>query len=188
MLAGYNTTTGQWNTMIGAYAGHANTTGSNNTYLGDHAQGAPTITHATALGSGAFVNASNSMALGGTGAFAVNVGIGVAAPQAELEVNGFTMLGSNAPKVKMPKLTATTSAIQGNAVTVAHGLTAAKILAVDVLVETGIGVWMPPNYTVSPGFQFQFNVQTTSILVANVPAASANILSKPFKVLITYEE
>lgn len=75
------------------------------------------------------------MVLGGTGADAVHVGIGVTAPAAELEVNGFTMLGSNAPAVKMLKLTGTSAATQGASVAIPHGLSVAKILAVEVLLE-----------------------------------------------------
>ncbi|MBL0013001.1 MAG: hypothetical protein IPP30_04355 [Flavobacterium sp.] len=41
------------------------------------------------------------MRIKGTG----EVGIGTAAPTAELEVNGFTKLGTTAPAVKMIKLT-----------------------------------------------------------------------------------
>ncbi len=89
-------TTGTGNTALGYYAGYtttfanANTTGSNNTYIG-YNSGPGTTTqysNATAIGANARVNASNAMVLGGTGASAVSVGIGTAAPGATLDIIG----------------------------------------------------------------------------------------------------
>jgi len=56
-------------------------TGSFNTFIGATADGGMDgLTNATAIGYGAIVGASNSLVLGGTGANAVNVGIGTVAP------------------------------------------------------------------------------------------------------------
>ena len=134
------------------------------------------------------MTASNSLVLGGTGANAVNVGIGVTAPQAELEVNGFTMLGSNAPKIKMLKLTGTTAATQGGFISIPHGLVGTKIIGVDVHVEYAPANFVPDGYAQSTGNQFTYNYNTTNITILNSPANSANILSKPVRILITYEE
>ena len=128
------------------------------------------------------------MALGGTGANAVNVGIGTAAPQATLEVDGYAMLGNAAPKIQLKKLTGTTSASQGLSVSIAHGLNPAKILSVDILVEYATNSFIHHSYQFSPGFEFDYFITSTSINVANLAANSGNILSKPFKVLITYEQ
>jgi hypothetical protein len=91
----YNTT-GANNIAMGYQAGvtgttaNANTTGSNDTFLGyNSGPGTATqLTNATAIGANALVSASNALALGGTGANAVSVGIGTATPAATLEVNG----------------------------------------------------------------------------------------------------
>jgi hypothetical protein len=83
MQAGYSTTTGTNNVFIGWIAGDMNTTGSNNTVVGNNADvGSIGLTNATALGANASVNASNALVLGGTGANAVNVGIGITTPNA----------------------------------------------------------------------------------------------------------
>ncbi len=77
------------NTAVGSSALTALSTGSDNTASGKQALAANTatadggmdgLTNATAIGYGAIVGASNSLVLGGTGANAVNVGIGTVAP------------------------------------------------------------------------------------------------------------
>jgi hypothetical protein len=128
------------------------------------------------------------MALGGTGADAVSVGIGTPAPQATLEVDGYTMLGNTAPKIQMKKLTGTTSATQGTSISIAHGLTSSKIIAVAVLVEYASNSFIHHSYQFNTGYEFNFFITATTISIANVAANSGNILSKPFKILITYEQ
>jgi hypothetical protein len=105
-------TTGNWNTSSGAYALYANTTGYQNTTLG-YAAGAETwdnanttgsnntfigawsgpgtstqLINATAIGYKALVSTSNSLVLGATGTYQVNVGIGTQTPGWMLHVNG----------------------------------------------------------------------------------------------------
>ncbi len=90
--------TGSANTAIGYNAGTpgvlSDTTGSNNTFVGasSGSGGQTSLSYATAIGSGALVEAPNSMALGGLkgSASAVSVGIGTATPQATLDVEAVT--------------------------------------------------------------------------------------------------
>jgi len=117
-----------------------------------------------------------------------DVGINTTNPTAELEVNGFTKLGSTAPAVKLIKLTATTNVAQGGQTLIVHGLNSTKILSVSVLVEYTAGAGLPPNYTTNPGYEYEYFFNSTSIIVWNKAANSANILSKPVRVLVTYEE
>ena len=82
-------TTGSYNTAVGQGAGGASATGSNGTYLGYSA--APTadgLTNSTAIGFMAQVGQSNALVLGGTGSYAVNVGIGTTTPSQALQVVG----------------------------------------------------------------------------------------------------
>ena len=83
-------TTGDYNVALGYYAGRlAGIAGSKNNFIGANANPTLTnLTNATAIGYNAKVGASNSMALGGTGADAVKVGIGTATPAQELDVVG----------------------------------------------------------------------------------------------------
>jgi hypothetical protein len=87
--AGNQITTGAYNTAIGGHALYSNTTGSNNTAIGYGADvGSGNLTNATAIGYMASVNTNNSIVLGGTGANAVNVGIGTNSPTQTLSVTG----------------------------------------------------------------------------------------------------
>ena len=82
-------TTGDHNTATGAGSLFANTTGHHNTAVGSHADvTSGDLSNATAIGAYARVSSSNSLVLGGTGEFAVKVGIGVPAPTEGLDVNG----------------------------------------------------------------------------------------------------
>jgi hypothetical protein len=80
---------GNYNTALGEEAGQTNTSGSNNTFLGQKADASTgTLSYATAIGSDAVVGASNALVLGGTGPYAVSVGIGTSTPQYTLDVQG----------------------------------------------------------------------------------------------------
>ena len=100
----YRNTTGNNNTAVGVGAGltltpaNANMTGSNNTFIGyQSGPGTATqLTNATAIGANAVVSESNALVLGGTGANAVNVGIGTSVPLSSLDVAGLqhTLIGN----------------------------------------------------------------------------------------------
>lgn len=115
------------------------------------------------------------------------VGIGTSAPAASLEVSGYTKLGSDAPIIKIKKLTGTTSATEGVGITIPHGLNHLKILSVSVIVQNAGGAWVGPNSGIASSI-FHSDFNSFNIEVDNVFGASANILSKPIKVLIIYEE
>jgi trimeric autotransporter adhesin len=73
--------TGYDNTAVGAGALNYNVTGNNLTCVGfDCDAGADGLSNATAIGAHAMVGASNSLVLGGTGDYAVKVGIGTSTP------------------------------------------------------------------------------------------------------------
>ena len=116
------------------------------------------------------------------------VGIGTNNPGAELEVNGFTKLGgTTAPAVKMIKLTSTTGSTQGGFVDIPLPVPATKVLSVDIHVEYVAATFVPKSYTLNAGYEFDYFMQGSSIRIINKSANSANILSKPVKVLVTYE-
>jgi hypothetical protein len=121
--------------------------------------------------------------------FSGKVGIGTTTPATTLEVNGYSKFGSNAPSVKMLKLTGTTAATQGGFVVIPHGLDYSKILSVSVLVYTAAGgIWVPSSFHTFSGSEFNWFSGLTSIRVDNVSSNSASILSAPIRILIAYEE
>jgi hypothetical protein len=86
---GSGNSTGHGNVFIGHDAGDENWTGSNNTLIGEGANvSAIDLNNAGAIGYNAIVSQSNSFVIGGTGANAVRVGIGITAPATTLHVNG----------------------------------------------------------------------------------------------------
>jgi hypothetical protein len=104
--AGAFVTTGNNNTCLGrdtGPTGSAGGSGTNNTFIGYGANCATNIlSNATALGYNASVTSSNAIILGGTGASAVNVGIGITAPNssAKLDITS-TNTGILIPRVAL---------------------------------------------------------------------------------------
>jgi hypothetical protein len=77
----YSNTTGYENTAVGDQALYSNTTGNDLTCIGyDCSAGEDGLSNATAIGAHAVVGQSNSLVLGGTGQYAVKVGIGTTTP------------------------------------------------------------------------------------------------------------
>ena len=102
--AGYTNNGGTNNVFLGFEAGespvgaNANVSGQNNVFIGYQSGPASTtqLTNAGAIGYQALVNASNALVLGGTGANALNVGIGTTTPLSVLQVVGGNMGGNAA--------------------------------------------------------------------------------------------
>ena len=93
----YNTT-GHSNTAVGADSAVYNVTGNYNTFIGNGAgssPGASDLQFAAAIGTNSEIAQSYAMALGGTGSFAVDVGIGTATPDERLQVVGNVKVGVN---------------------------------------------------------------------------------------------
>jgi hypothetical protein len=77
----YSNTTGSYNTAVGEGALYSNTTGSELTCIGVGCSADEDgLRNATALGAHAVVGESNAVVLGGTGNYAVKVGIGTTTP------------------------------------------------------------------------------------------------------------
>jgi hypothetical protein len=109
-------------------------------------------------------------------------------------VKGFTKLGGNAtdvPAIKMKKIIGVGPVMNGN-IPIAHGLNAAKILSVQMFMEYGATPsptkTLPPNYTLLPGYEYQYEIDGANILITNKGMNSANISNKNFKMLLTYEQ
>ncbi len=107
------------------------------------------------------------------------------------EINGYARLGKiteGSPVIKMKKLTGTSASSQNAWVNVAHGLTQSKIISVNIIMTVPGFVNVPPSYTFHAGYEYEYQVAASNIVVINTATNSANILSKAFTVLIVYEE
>jgi hypothetical protein len=116
------------------------------------------------------------------------LGIGTSTPAATLDVNGGAKLGSDAPVIRMKKVTGTTSSVQNGLSYIPHGLADGTILSVSVMVEYYTDSFVPPSYAVNSGYEFSWFSNNGNIVIWNRNGNSANILSKPVKILITYEQ
>lgn len=104
-----------------------------------------------------------------------------------LQVNGFTKLGEAAIGIKMKVLKGTTGASEGDEVTIAHGLTGAKIIGLTCKVEYGANAGMLP-FSYSVGGQYYCGHDSTNVQVTLHPTNSENILEKPITIMLWYKE
>lgn len=107
-----------------------------------------------------------------------------------VKVSGFTTLGNDAsaPKIKMKTFTGTTDAAQGGSAVVAHGITPSKIISVSILIEWTTNTFVSNAYLHTSGYYFDYGIFGTNILINNHPTNSISILSKPYKMVVTYIE
>ncbi len=107
---------------------------------------------------------------------------------AKEEVDGFTNLGSDAPVIKMKKLTGTTGDTEGDQTNIAHGLTVSKIIACDVLVTANNNNLIPPEFSEVSGFQYSVFIDATNVRIDLHATTSETIISGAITVLLIYEE
>ncbi len=172
------------NTYINLLSPNANETGVLFGKADNAASGAIVYNNTNTLNGFQFRTNGNQtkMVLDNTG----KVGIGTSAPAASLEVNGYTKLGSDAPSIKVKKLTGTTDADEGGFTQITDGLDPLKILSISVMVGE-YTIWYGPNIA-GNGTNFYWVRVGNVTNIHNVFGDSAYILSKPIKILITYEE
>lgn len=129
-------------------------------------------------------NTGNIMSLTGNG----RVGIGADYPTTTLEVNGYTKLGTDAPAIKVKKLTGYTSGTNCGYANFAHGLDANKIIAFSAMVQATNGEWFPPNEYWVSSVKYSCTLDNTNVVIFNDCDYDADIYSRPVRILITYEE
>lgn len=105
--------------------------------------------------------------------------------------HGYSHLGENAPAIKMKKITGTTASTVGGSVDIALGVPSYKVLGIQILVEYGTSSFISANYTYGSGYEFAYFIYGGAagyVYILNKSGNSSRILSKPFKILVTYEE
>lgn len=112
-------------------------------------------------------------------------------PTAGLHVKEYSRLGEDAPAIKVKKFTGTTPPNQGFCTTVPLGsISHDKVLDYNVLVNygTGLTAYVPEEYSLNPNYRFSTYMSSSGIYVCLQSGNSSNLVSKSFKVLVTYEE
>jgi hypothetical protein len=112
-------------------------------------------------------------------------------------ITGFTQLGNSvpagaagtasAPAIKTMFLTGTTASTEGASASVATGLLNSKILSYNVLVQNGTSQ-IQPEHTDEAGHKYHTFLNNGNVYIRNSDTQSEFILSKSFKVLVTYTE
>lgn len=103
-------------------------------------------------------------------------------------ITGYTKLGSDAPSIKIKKLTGTTANSEGGSVDISHGLTGSKIIGFTLKIEQSAGGGVPGGFTSINGYEVDIYHTNLIFKVINKSGNSSNVLSKTFTITITYEE
>jgi hypothetical protein len=139
-----------------------------------------------------------------------SVGIGpFAAPpytvSAKLHVNGYTKLGFGAPAIGTVKQIGTMPLTTGASVTlsiptatmnstgIGSGvqIVGSKVLSVSLLVDDSAGPsqgFIPPNYTELNDYEYNWRIVGNGIVITAKNGNSNNVLGKPVKAMITFEQ
>jgi hypothetical protein len=92
------------------------------------------------------------------------------------------------PSIRVVKITGTCAAADATASVTITGITDAKVLSVDVIVDYGTNDFVHAGYTVSSGLLFNYYLQNGILYIRNITGSSSGLAGRPFKAIITYEE
>lgn len=108
---------------------------------------------------------------------------------------GFTKLGSDAPSIKVKKYTGNTASVDGGTIEILHGLGNDKIVSMDLMVNYSGAAYIEEDYVAAAGYECNLfvglgtiNFLQPVIKITNKAGNSANVLNKPYKLIVTYEE
>lgn len=107
----------------------------------------------------------------------------------KVSITDYTVFGSGAPAIKMKKLTGTSPAAEGGTVNITHGLTASKILAVTATIQdSNWSDYRLPGDRYAADCEYYVSINATGITVALSGTNSGYLLSRPVKIIVTYEQ
>ena len=146
-------------------------------YLGNSSSSNSTITFLNRISADLTLGTNNltRMTIGGLG---------------DVVISNFTKLGSDAPNIKMKKLTGTGGTAEGWTTNIAHGLgDISKIISATVMLTAPNGNLIPPSFTDVAEFQYDFLFTSTNAIVSATATNSGSILSSSaFVILLTLEK
>lgn len=188
-----NNNSGSNNVALGAHAGASNTTGSNNVFIGNRAGSVESGSNKLFI-ENSNANKNNSLIYGDFAADSLLLN-GKTVVRNNAVVQGFTKMGgysSDVPSIKMKKIVNTGPTLNGNKL-IPHGLDAAKILEIEILMEWQLEGFpasptrvVPPNFTSLSGLNYQYELLDGNIIIYNINGTE--IAGRNLRILITYEE
>jgi hypothetical protein len=108
---------------------------------------------------------------------------------------GFTKLGSDAPSIKVKKYAGNTASVDGGTIEILHGLGNDKIVSMDLMINYSGAAYIEEDYVAAAGYECNLfvglgtiNFLQPVIKITNKAGNSANVLNKPYKLIVTYEE
>lgn len=105
----------------------------------------------------------------------------------KVTVSDYTQLGADAPSIKVKKFTSNTAPTTGDSL-IAHGISSsAKILSITGLINSADDIWYPLDSSLD-GYTIVMSCDDTNVILTSDTTTSANVLYKPVKILVTYEE
>ncbi|CAA9195296.1 hypothetical protein FLA105534_00583 [Flavobacterium bizetiae] len=174
-------TLGGRNTAFGYGAGGNNTEASNNTFLGASANLSTlglNVSNATAIGYNAKVATSNSLVLGGTGADAVNVGIGTDAPENTLHIKPVTGADPIRAEGLQPSVSGTDNIVVADASGVFRTVTPSSLIPATTVSNSSLinSLTTTVNGVTGTGVNI-INSNTTSLTGANLNTSVNGVAS-----------
>jgi hypothetical protein len=104
--------------------------------------------------------------------------------------SNYTQFGYYSPKIKTKLITGVlpngSGATPGSSPL--HGLQASKIISFRLVIDAGGGNYVTEESTIAPGYKASVHLDQNNFIVSNSLTSSFNILNKPFKIYITYEQ
>lgn len=105
-----------------------------------------------------------------------------------INTTSFSILGDESPAIKIKRLTGTTGASEGDAISIAHGLSLSNIIGVNVLVTATNGNKITPSFLEVNEFQYGAFILANDVLVVLSATNSGSIVNGEITVLVTYVE
>ena len=146
-------------------------------------QGATGATGPQSSGDSLWIKNGNNIYNSNSG----NVGILTSTPQAALTVNGYSMLGIDAPAVRMKQFTGTTPSNAGDSTSINTWIPDAKVVGISVLVRDPVNGLLSPVLNLL-GVEYTYSFVSSVFTLKTTLLNSAAVLNKPYTVLVTYTQ
>jgi hypothetical protein len=102
--------------------------------------------------------------------------------------NNYIKLGSDSPAIIFREFSGVTNTLQGAQYVVVTNIPQANVISASLTVDCGPAGYVTQSYTYTSGYLVELRIEDNFIYVNTVAGKSANILNKPFKLLLTIKK